>query len=78
MMRRLTQVIAALAIVTGLSVATAGTAMAADVGEWACDYDDYHNSCLYITNLGDNIARRRRRRRRNHCEGAPAHAASGR
>jgi hypothetical protein len=55
MRRRLVQVVAALAIVTGLSVATAGTAVAANVGEWACDYDDHHNACLYITNLGDNM-----------------------
>jgi len=53
--RRLTQFIAALAIVTGMSVATAGTASAANVGEWACDYNSYHNSCLYIANLGGNM-----------------------
>ena len=52
--RRVAQLVTALAIVAGLGVATAGTAAAANVGEWACNYDSSRNTCLYIANLGDH------------------------
>jgi hypothetical protein len=53
-LRRVGQLIAALALVTGLSVAKAGTATAANVGEWACNYNAQSNTCLFIANLGDH------------------------
>jgi hypothetical protein len=56
-MRRIAQLIAALAILTGLSVATEGTAMATNVGEQACNYGSQYNACLLITNLGSNMYR---------------------
>ena len=56
-MRHIAQLIAALAIVTGLSLATAGTAMATNVGEQACHGPGDYNACLLITNLGGNMYR---------------------
>jgi hypothetical protein len=52
-LRRVGRLITALALVAGLSVATAGTAMAANVGDWACNYNSRSNTCLFIANLGD-------------------------
>jgi hypothetical protein len=52
--RHIAQLFAALAIVTGLSVATAGTAMATNVGEQACHGPGGYTACLLITNLGNN------------------------
>lgn len=54
-MRRVGQVIAAMAVVAGLSLATGGTATAAGLGELACHYEvNRFNTCLAIYFLGSD------------------------
>jgi len=52
-LRRIGQILTAMAIVAGLTVATAGTALAHGVGDLACNYIvGRFNACLQITDVG--------------------------